>query len=220
MSPPTLLAYLAHEVLRSIIRRGASSPDHVVFADYMARALFLYETGAALGYTFQDRIYTFAKLFSEQGREAEVATDLGDVAAAHLRDLSEPPRDVMDLFFKPEATRLIQALQCAGLTTCSDWSDYPKIAKQKMLVADIFSPLQFSAAQGIGFGSRYPEITEQLLTFQYDPQVWRELRSYGLDIPASPPEPKTMQQRQVEARAMIVPYVSAKRPDLIVALGL
>jgi hypothetical protein len=219
MSPPTFLAYLAHEIVRPIIRKGTFSSDHVVFADYMASAVFLYETGAALGYTFQDRIATFAKLFSEQGREAEVATNFGDVAAAQLRDFSELPRDVMDLFFKPEATRVIQVLQRAGLMTCSHWSDYPKVAKQKMRVADVFSPLPFSAAQGIGFGSRYPELTEQLLTFQYDPRVWRELRFYGLDLPASP-EPKTMQQRQAEARAMIVPYVSAKRPELIIALEL
>jgi hypothetical protein len=126
----------------------------------------------------------------------------------------------MDLFFKPEATRIIQVLQSAGLTTCSHWSDFPKIAKQKMRVADVFSPLQFSAAQGIGFGSRYPELTEQVLTNRPDPQLWSELRSLGLDIPAFPPTPKTMEQRQVEVRSTIMPYVAAKRPELLAELEL
>lgn len=220
MSEPTLLAYLAHESLKPIIRRGMFSREHVLFGDYMPRAVFLYEVGAALGYIFRDRATTFAKLFSDPGREADVLNQLGDTAAEKLKQLPEPPVDFIDLFFKPEATRLILILQRAGLTSCSHWSEFPKVANHRMRVGDVFRPLQFSAAEGIGFGNRYPELTEELATHRPDPETWKELRSCGLDIPASPPAPKTMQQRQAEARSMISPYVSAKRPELLAALEL
>lgn len=194
------------------------SAEHVLLGDYMPRALFLYETGAVLGYTFRDRIATFAKAFSEPGRESQTASYLGDQAASKLQQFVEPPNDFIDLFFKPEATRIIQLLQRAGRTTCCDWSDLAKVAKQKLPIN--LETLGFAAAQGIGFGSRFPDLTEQLLTDQPDPEAWREAHSSGLDVPASPPTPKSIEQRQAEARLLITPYISAARPELLSALGL
>ena len=212
----SLLFYLAQQVTKPIVRKSMFTAEHVLLGDYMPRASFLYETGAVLGYTFHDRIATFAKAFSEPGRESEVASHLGDTAASKLQQLAEPPNNFHCLFFKPEATRIIQVLQRAGRTTCSDWSDLAKVAKQKLPVEDVLSPLSFAAAQGIGLGSRFPDLTEQLLTHQPDPEAWREARSYGLDIPASPPERKSIEQRQAEARL----YISATHPELLSALGL
>src|SRR5207247_681212 len=121
---------------------------------------------------------------------------------------------------KPEVERLMKVMRAHGLTKCSAWSDFPAVAKQKMRSADMFSNLQVAAWEGIGLGSRYPELTEKLFSHAQDVEVWREARAAGLDIPATPPKLKPLRERQAEARAMIRPYIEKVRPDLLPKLGL
>lgn len=216
----SLLAYLAYKTIEPIIRKGFFSDEHVLFGEYMPRSQFLYEIGAVLGYTFRERIATFVKLFCELNRESELASWLGNSGTTRLQDFEAEPRHFFELHFMPEATRLIQVMRQAGLTRCSDWSDLPKIATQKLRPIDMYSSLQLAATEGIGLGCSRPELTVKLLAYQVDPAIWGELRSHGLDIPASPSPTKTLHQREAEARLLIMPYVSAERPDLLNALGL
>lgn len=215
-----LLAYLGHQVAAPIVRKGWLSGEYVLVGDYLPCCQFLYETGAILGYKFRDRIITFVALFCEPGRESELAAQLGETAASRLAQLEGEPDDLMDLYFKPEATRVIRTMQNARLTTFCDWQDFPKVAKQKLRVADVWSQIQLVPAQGIGLGSRYPALTEKLFSHEIDSRLWRELRSHGLDIPAFPPKAKSMREREEEALAMIKPYVSKAHPDLLGPLGL
>ncbi len=107
-----------------------------------------------------------------------------------------------------------------GVTTFSDWTDFPKLAKQKLRVANILSKLQLTAAEGVGLGSRFPVLTEKIFAHQVDSKWWNELRSHGLDIPEYQPESKSMREREEEALSLIKPYVSKARPDLLSPLGL
>lgn len=216
----SLLDHLAHQIIRPTIRKGLFSGEHVFFGEYMLCSQFLYETGAVLGYSFRRRIKTFVKLFCEPGRESELASYLGETVRTSLQGFAHEPSDFFELHFIPEATRLIQVMRRAGLTRCSDWSDFPKIAKQKLRPANMISPLEGTATLGIGLGYSHPELTVKLLTEQIDPAIWNKFRSHGLEIPASPPPTKTLQQREAEARSLITPYVSTERPDLLKALGL
>lgn len=220
MPTTALLAYLAHNSASLITRKSWLSGEYVLFGDYMPCSLFLYETSAALGYKFRDRIITFVTLFCESGSVSDLAEHLGNPAAAKLAQLEREPENFMDFYFIPEATRLIRIMRDAGLTTISDWTDFPKLAKQKLRVSNIFSQLQLTAAEGVGLGSQFPALTEKLFAHEVDSRLWQELRSHGLDIPAPPPKSKSMQEREADAAALIKPYVSMARPDLLGPLGL
>ena len=124
MQTSTLLAYLAHEISAPIVHKALSGGEYVLFGDYMPRAHFLFETSAVLGYAFRDRLLTFVSLFSQPGHEVDLAEHLGDSVAARLASLEKEPSDFMELFFIPEATRLIGVLRNAGLTTCTDWTEF------------------------------------------------------------------------------------------------
>lgn len=220
MPEATLLAYLAHHFASLIKRKGWLSGEYVLFGDYMPCSQFLYEASAVLGYKFRDQIITFVALFCEQGRESDLVAHLRDSVAAELAQLEREPDDFMDLYFKPEATRLIRVMRDAGLTTFSDWTDFPKLAKQKMRVVDVFSQLQFTAAEGVGLGSHFPVLTEKLFAHEVDPRLWSKFRSHGLNIPASPPKTKSVREREAEALLLIKPYVMKARPDLLGPLRL
>jgi hypothetical protein len=139
---------------------------------------------------------------------------------ARLAALGHEPKDFMELYFIPEAKRFMQVFRDAGLTAYFEWIDFPKLAKHKMRPADIWSQLQFTAAEGVAFGYSHSELAEKLFMYEDDPQGWQDARSHGLDIPASPPKARSIHQRQAEALALIRPYVAKARPDLLETLGL
>ena len=58
MAKPTLLEYLAHEVVTPIVREDPAFGKFVYFGEYMPCAQFLFETTAVLGYIFRERIVT------------------------------------------------------------------------------------------------------------------------------------------------------------------
>lgn len=220
MSTPPLLAYLVHQIIAPVTRKGLLSKDYVLFGQYMPCAQFLYETGAVLGYTFRDRLIVFVELFTDPGHQSDFVSYIATPAADRLASLPSEPKDFMDLFFKPEAERLMKVMRCHGLTQYSEWPDFTKVAKQKMHIKDIFPQLQFTVAEGIGLGSQYPDLTLRLFSHTEDADAWRDARASGLDIPASPPKPKSIQEREAEALATIRPYVERVRPDLLTKLGL
>jgi hypothetical protein len=186
----------------------------------MHASLNLYEIGSILGYTYRDRLMSFVTLFCEVGQETDLIEHLPKSVSTKLAAFDQEPRDFMEFYFKPEATRLIRGLRDAGLTSCSDWGDLPKLAKHKLKASDMWSTLQFTAAEGIALGYSQPDLAKRLFTYEADPQAWQEARSHGLDIPASPQKGKSIQQRQTEAKALIRPYVAKARPDLLNTLEL
>jgi hypothetical protein len=220
MQPPPLLAYLAEQVRAPIVRKGVFAGEYVLFGDYMPSSLFLFETSAVLGYTYRDRLAPFVSLFCQPGQERDLIAHMARDIEAKLAALGKEPKDFMELHFIPEATRFMQVFRGAGLTTYSEWIDFPKLAKQKMRPADIWSQLQFMAAQGVAFGYSQPELAQKLFVYEDDPQEWQDARSNGLDIPASPPKAMSIHQRQAEALGLIRPYVVKARPDLLKTLGL
>jgi|CZKQ01.1.fsa_nt_gi hypothetical protein len=171
----------------------------------MPRAALLYETGLVLGYTFKDCLATFAQLFCESGREAGLIAILQRQAEERLTSLGGNVSNVGELYSRPEAIRLLSVLRQAGLTQASDWSEMHMIAEQPLRVTDFFQTLQFAPAEGIGFGSRFPDIT---------------LRVLSLGIPGTTLKPKSIERHQRAAFKLIRPYVRRVRPDLISTLSL
>ena len=220
MSAPPLTAYLANQIIAPVRKKGWFTGDYVLFGEYMPCAQFLYDTGAVLGYLFRDRLVAFVELFTEPGHQSDFANYISTLAASRLASLPTEPNDFMDLFLKPEAERIMKIMHSSGATKYSDWSDFAKVFKQKMPIEGIFKQLQFALVEGVSLGSHCPELTERLLLHTEDTKVWLDARSHGLDIPALPPSPKSIRERQAEAMAMIRPYVEKVRPDLLTKLGL
>lgn len=214
----SLNTFLASLVLRDI-EKGKSPDEYVLFSDYMVRAGFLFEMGAVLGHTLRDRLDSLVSLIAAPGTEQQVISFLQGQAAERVMKLNGKPADFALVYFAPEATRIIGAMRGAGLTDATDWLEMHKVASQKLRVADIFTSLQIAPAEGIGFGSRYPDLTSELLTSDSGAVEAGGLRTAGLNVPAMPKK-KTILERREMAVSMIRPFVQQVRPDLAVVLGL
>jgi hypothetical protein len=136
--------------------------------------------------------------------------------AARLKSLQHEPRDAFDLYFEPEAMRLIR-LMGANAAGSSDLANY---VNQRTGLSYVLPLLRITVAEGIVLGSQYPQLTEILLSRRIDPVAWRRWHTAGFDIPTFPPEAKTVRRRQTQTFFLIKPYVSALRPDLMETLKL
>jgi len=163
MSAPSLLYYLAHEFIAPVKRKGLFSGEYVLFAEYLSHAQLLYETGAVLGCVYRDRLETFAELFSEPGRQAELANFLitGTVVADRLAALPDEPKNFYELFFKPE---FMKKAHDFGLTQFSEMVNFPKLSQKvymlKIPIKGAFEHIYDTALEGIQFGSQRPDLTE------------------------------------------------------------
>jgi hypothetical protein len=141
VSTPTLLGYLMHQIIAPVKRRGLFSGEYVLFAEYLSQAQFLYETGPVLGYIYRDRLDTFAELFSESGRQADLTNYLATETFVddRLAELLDEPKNFHDLFLESEGTNLMKKMHDVGLTRFSDWLDFPKVCSLKMPIKNLFN---------------------------------------------------------------------------------
>ena len=211
MPKPTLLDYVAREVVTPIVREDPAYGPFVYFGEYMPCAQFLYETTAVLGHMVRERIVTVMHLFCAPGHEEGLMVLLRGLVAARLRNLEHDPRDVFDLYFEPEALRLI-ALMRAGGAGRSGLGSY---AHHRTGLSYVLPLLRLTAAEGIGLGSQYSELTENVLSRSIDLITWSKWHTAGFDISTFPPAARTVRQRRAQTLFLIRPYVSAVCPDLM-----
>ena len=216
MPNPTLLEYLAHQVVTPIARADPSSGQFVYFGEYMPCAQFLYEATAVLGHIFRHRIVTVVQLFCEPDHAEGFMVQLRGLVATRLRNLQHQPRDAFDLYFEPEAMRLIALMR----TSRAGSPDLARYANQRMGLSYVLSLLRLTAAEGIGLGSQYSEVAERALSRGIDPGTWSRWHMAGFDLAALPPPGRTIRQRRAQALFLIRPYVLALCPELMEKLEL
>jgi hypothetical protein len=223
MSTPSLISYLAHGCIAPVKKKGLFSGEYVLFGEYLSHAQLLYETSAILGYIYRDKLNTFAELFSEPGRQADLANLIvtGTFVADRLAELPDEPKKFNELFFEPE---LMKQACNFGLTQFSELPNSPDISRKvftlKIPVQVAFQHSSMTALEGIQLGSQHLELTEKLFSYKHDPEAWRFAHEAGLEIGPSPPETIPLRERQVEVKTLIRPFVEKARPDLLSKLGL
>lgn len=220
METSTLAESLAQEFLSPAVHKGWFSGEYVRLGEFMHRAQHLFETGCVLGFSYRDRLGALAELLSEAGLDRERLAALNELAAAQQAIKGEEPQSLLDVFFKPEAERLMKLLRDAGATRRSSWNEFPKVAKKRMPLAGMLLSMQIALRKGVAFGSHYPEITENLFLQTPDEASWKSFRARNHEVPSLPPEPVPVTQRRPVANSMIVGFVELHRPDLLARLGL
>jgi hypothetical protein len=206
---PALLDTFVYRIMNPAAKKSFFGATYVTFQRYLGCYQIAFETGLILGYAFRDRLPAFAKLFSEAGREEEAIAHLQDIAQRALNEVKEP-KSLLVLGMYAEKSRI--ETQNANVTE-------ERINRQKVPLKSVFKQLQLAMFRGIGFGSAFPELTEQLWHDQYEQAVdtdeWLRWKKAGLDIPEKPPGPIALADRQVQLRVIVEQYVSEARPDLL-----
>jgi hypothetical protein len=136
------------------VKKPFIGAPYITFQRYLGCYQIAFETGVILGYTFRERLLTFAKLFSEDGREGDSIAFMKSIAQRTLNGVKEP-KDFLVLGMSTEKSRI--ETEYANLTE-------EQISRRKFPPKSVFKQLQLAMVTGIGFGSSFPWLASSIRT--------------------------------------------------------
>jgi len=185
------------------------------------RTIALYSIGATLGYVYRDKIATLLQLMTEdKSKIGDQIIALQKMAQMRYEEMPSDTKNFSGLIMDVELPQIMKSFYKSKIISYKSVDDFPKVSKKKIPTEYVLYALQPTVYQAIGFGIKYPEITEKFLTLSVDTDEWELARKSGLDIPEHPEDLDSFEQQQENVKEMIKPYVHSKRPDLVSILDL
>jgi len=201
----TLSTFLTTRYLAQMMETSGAS---VKLGRVMTVKMWLVETGAILGRARRDKLETLAILLAQRGRERQIAEYL--VARAD---------ELIALCGEEEPITFFDFHQRVGNI---DLQEFMKEGMEDVPVRMAHMIGQSGVVDGVGFGARYPSLTEKMYRAQYeqiDVETWRHARKYGLDIPEEP-SPVALEEREQLVLLEVATFVADAYPQLLEPLRL
>jgi hypothetical protein len=141
----------------------------------------------------------------------------------YTNESNTEPKSFHDLIFNKEIETGI------GMAISEVITKYMQGNKEITRVFDKKIPLDYAwpiiktyGAEGIGFGSSFPELTVVMYRNFYeniDANHWAEARAYGLDIPVKP-DVISYEEREMSVHGIVAFYTAKYWPELVKPLDL
>ena len=204
----------------------------IPFTRYLGCYQEAFEVGVVLGYTFRDRLTTFAKLFAEPDHEQQLITVMQELARQRFSE-TKKPETFSRLGMLAEEIRIKSNWQRSG----TDGVPVEFLQKHyRVPLRQASQNLYVSVSTGIGFGSAFPQPTEQMWKVEHEypmsREEWAKRRTeptyrmeetFGRltseqvkDFHATePPESITLAKRQGQLLSEVESFISGARPELL-----
>jgi hypothetical protein len=211
----TLIDEFVTSISAPALKKRLFAAPYIPFRRYLGCYQVAFETGAVLGYTFRDRLSTFAKLFCVPGREEELSMAMQALARQKIAKVGETENFLVLAMFAEEA-RITANWRESGIT---DTQIDHLSQRLKMTLEQAFKNLSGAVSTGIGFGSAFPELTERLWRAAYEreltPDEWREYQRIGVISGDDVPEPLPLIKRQGQLLSLVELFVCKTLPELL-----
>jgi hypothetical protein len=229
----SLISEIAHSIAApAVTKRFLFFAPGIPFQRYLGCYQEAFEIGVVLGYTFRNKLLTFAKLFAEANHEQELITFMQELARQRLSETQEP-ETFFQLGMLPEESRIKTNWRKSGTDGVS--IDFLQ-KRHRLPLAQACKNLYVSVSAGIGFGSAFPELTERMWKVEHEYPMsregWEKRRSDGAyrmeemfgrltaeqvkDFQtAEPPESVTLAKRQGQLLSQVESFISGARPELL-----
>lgn len=234
---PTLMQIfiLAWIPLKQVVRKKLSRKRYITMFYYSRTLAFQYETGALLGRAMRHKLDILHKMLVKPGTDINRSIAfIQSEAKARLKKFTEQKGKEPDTFNDFIAlTELEEAAKVMGLSIDEDayyqdpkshLKNLGKLYSHEVALDDVYKNILNCSLYGIGFGSRFPELTVRMYKNTYENidvnmKEWAEARSYGLNIPEKP-DFIPLEEREKEILAIVAGYTGEYYPELLDPLDL
>ena len=211
----SLIDEIVHSVVTPAIEKRFFSKPSVAFQRYLGCYQEAFEIGVVLGYGFRDKLSTFAMLFTEPGHEQGLISFMQELAQERLMEIAGA-ETFFPLAMFAEEKRITKNWRESAI---SETQIEQLKRNEKIPFDNVFKNLYVAVSTGIGFGSAFPELTEQMWQAEHEGKIaeaeWIRWKKSGLDIPDEPEEPVTLALRQEQLLSQVELFVSRVRPELL-----
>ena len=221
---PTLMSFLCGIPLAGGLAEETPSGElYIRLGDYYELLEFIYKSGAVLGRAMRDKLHILEKLLVPRLEPSSIDF-LQELAEKRCDTFRQETDEQPDSFIKfIELETLKHDMGISWFVSYSSGNEKAKKALDKRI------PIETEAAftlnryglEGIGFGSRFPELTERMCRTDYENIMseWTEARACGLDVPNKPPV-ESLDKREENVLQVVAAYVAKYYPELLDPLGL
>jgi hypothetical protein len=218
---PTLMGFLGMVPVQKMMKKPLFGESYIPFGATLFVCSFLYENGAILGRARSDKLTILAKLFpADPGKEERFINEWQNVAQERLneykRGFEKEPSLFLDIYYLLELKKVGLSLADTDLKTLR------KASEEKILLKEAEPIIKMSGLEGIGFGSRFPKLTEKMYRKGHENinmDVWTEMREHGSSLPEKPTI-ITLEEQEKLVLQMVAGYTLEYYPELLDPLDL
>ena len=211
----TIAALWGMNLMSGATEKPQSSWPFIRFSKLLVLKGFMYESGAILGRALGSKLYALEPLLGTPERQGESIAVMQSCARARLAQFAGQPRS-FGLFI------MESVLQECNLSLTSNKNLLKRAFDTKVYLEDAVKHRDISMAEGIGFGSLYPELTEELYRESYEnpnETNWAEARRFGLNI-AEHADVVFLEEREHDLLTVVAGYAAEFFPAQVSRLGL
>jgi hypothetical protein len=210
----SLPAEIVKIVLTPVVQKKFFSKPMIPIQRYLGCYQQTFEFGAVLGHAFRDNFPWLIQLFSEPGREHELAKAFNQLAAEDLAAVGDPV-SFFRLAMEQEESRIRKFWKDSGQTQAQIESLFQK---WEMEPQEAFQVLGRVFNRGVAYGGTYPELVEQLWRNAYerppDPRMVELLRKAGANLPSGKWEPLTLASQEEMLLSIVRAFLANTNPEL------
>ena len=210
----SLMAYFGMVPVSQVLEKPVFRSPYIRFMRFLLVSKYLYEIGAIIGRARHNKLLILVKMLAVPGKEHNVVSFLQEQAQKRLDSYGREPDTFFSLFMTTELAKMGCKLE---------WFEVPrKVAEQKMPLQEAEPIIKLLGEEGIGFGSKFPELTQRMFSHQYeriDMGQWREMKKYVTTFSGHPPQ-ITLEEREQEVLSQLAVYVNEYFPQLVRPLAL
>lgn len=180
----------------------------IVAGAFVTLRSWFYETGAVLGRARRNKLETMARMFAEPGREKSAADWVLSLADKRVASYEGTPTSFLEFFVTTEPS-----------VESFEW--FLHAGKEEFLVddhsiQDLRDEAQLSFMGGIGFGVRFPDLTETMWISTHespDAAIRADARIHGLEVPQQTAK-ISLQEREKQVLDEVASYAFDRYPEL------
>ena len=213
---PTLADAFMVPLIQPLIKKPLFGKRQLPLAAFLTAGGFLFETGAVLGWAYQDRQLAFERVIGSPETPGQLVRFMRLKAKERMAE-GKSQDDSLALFvYKTQVARLGHPMDWSSIEGMKRFTDW--LQKQSLDLDAASSGLQILFYEGVGYGFEFPEETQHIWKASYETREnilsWREAYQYGVVHTPEPPPIQTWDERVSELKDAIREYITAFMPAL------
>jgi len=222
-----VMGFFTQIMLRQVLGAQFFKEKHLRLISWVDILLTQYENGAIIGRARCNKLGILVKMLVKNERKVDgLIKSLRDQAEEKLdrfrKEVGREPESLTEIIHREiESTYGISMTDYVLAMTKGNKIE-KKIFNRKVLIEKSSMGLQMSWLEGLGFGSSFPELTEEMYRNDFeniDRDVWSKVRVAGLNIDEKPVV-VSLEDREEGLLQVLAGYTAEYYPELLDPLDL
>ena len=212
--------YFLQTLFTPYVKKSLFGKEYIHFNDFHNQSYILSQNCLMLGFMYKDQLADFMKLITDSDADINQAIQGLEKMGDSVKDeINSETESSYDLFINSQQKKYIGLLNIKKKVKNENDHLLFLERKDKLPIPVIIPLTDMLIYSFIGFGYKYPELTEKFLSHKIDNNIIDSAIENGLNISIENLN-VTINEKLFLAKELIKPYVTKNNPELLKKLEL